>query len=194
MSDDETNSTVLGDFIPVGDMLLSKEQYNFLYIRDPNKRVGFTSEFKRWPKGVVPVKIKEDDFSEEFVREVKAAARYIMDRSCVKFKFDFDATEFPDFVSVNIGNGKCCRSQVGNFRQGEQQVHLHEKCTNGSIVHEFLHTLGFLHMHTSPNRDKYVQIQFDHIKEAAMPNFKKATGYVGMFQTPYDFQSIMHYR
>lgn len=194
MTDDEPDSKDYGDLIPVGDMLLSKGQYDILFKQNQNKRVGYTAEFKRWPKGIVPIRIKKDDFSEEFIRIVKGATRYIMDRSCIQFKFDFNEAEFPDYVFINIGNGKTCSSQVGNYRKGKQQVLLHEKCTNGSVVHELLHTLGFLHMHTAPNRDKYVQILFDNIKPVAKDNFKQASGYVGMFRTPYDYQSIMHYR
>lgn len=191
--DDEGNLD-FGELVPVGDMLLSKDQYNALYRRDSNKRVGFTKEFKRWPHGIVPIKIKDDEYSESFKHEVKTAAKYIMDRSCIQFRFDFDANEFPDYVLINLGNGKSCRSQVGNFRNGVQQLQLHEKCTNGSIVHELLHTLGFLHMHTAPNRDNHIKIIFENILPFAMNNFQKASGFVGMFKTPYDFRSIMHYR
>ena len=31
-------------------------------------------------------------------------------------------------------------------------------------VHEFLHTLGFVHEHTRPDRDDFISINFDNIE------------------------------
>lgn len=37
----------------------------------------------------------------------------------------------------------------------------------GSIQHEALHMLGFLHMHTTTQRDAYVDIQWNHVVKTA---------------------------
>jgi hypothetical protein len=83
--------------------------------------------------------------------------------------------------------------QVGNIRKGAQPLNLYEKCRKGNIIHELLHALGFLHMHTAVERDNYVHINWDNIKERAKFNFQKYTAHVSMFDTPYDYGSIMHY-
>lgn len=55
-------------------------------------------------------------------------------------------------------------------------------------------SLGFLHMHTSNARDDYIDINWSNIKEESKLNFKKfATDVAGMFDTEYDYGSILHY-
>lgn len=33
----------------------------------------------------------------------------------------------------------------------------------GTVIHEFLHCLGFIHQHSSPERDEYITINYDNI-------------------------------
>lgn len=68
-----------------------------------------------------------------------------------------------------------------------------EQCSVGNLVHEFLHVLGFLHMHTATQRDDFVKINWKNIKPEAEKNFEKITANVSMFDTQYDYRSIMHY-
>jgi Astacin (Peptidase family M12A) len=70
---------------------------------------------------------------------------------------------------------------------------LYEECGRGNMIHEFLHALGFLHMHTAVERDKFVSIQWDNVMEQSKMNFVKYTQHVSMFGTEYDYGSIMHY-
>lgn len=60
---------------------------------------------------------------------------------------------------------------------------IYEDCNKGNIIHEFLHALGFLHMHTAVERDKFVAIKWKNIKEDAKQNFQKYTTHVSMFGT-----------
>lgn len=69
------------------------------------------------------------------------------------------------------------------MRRGPQNIHLYEACSYGNIIHEFLHALGFLHMHTAVERDEYVDINWDNVIENAKINFKKYTAHVSMFGT-----------
>ena len=50
---------------------------------------------------------------------------------------------------------------------------LNEGCKIYSIVHEFLHALGFLHMHSAAERDDFVTIMWDNIREGRDKNFNK---------------------
>lgn len=154
MDDDEENEGL----VPIGDMLLTKEQYDFLYKRDPNKRVGLTNVEKKWPEGVVPIKFKEGDFDEAMKGKVRYAMEYISNVSCIKFKTLFNETEFPNYVLVKYRHG-ACSSQVGNRQNGSQALNLHERCGKGNIVHELLHSLGFLHMHTAPVSFSFVNFE-----------------------------------
>lgn len=66
--------------------------------------------------------------------------------------------------------------------------------SNGVVMHELLHALGFYHMQSAPNRDEFVRINFENIRIGMDHNFLKYdTNYVGLFSTSYDIDSIMHY-
>ncbi|CAO1322254.1 unnamed protein product [Diamesa tonsa] len=62
----------------------------------------------------------------------------------------------------------------------------------GSIQHEALHMLGFLHMHTTTQRDAYVDIQWNHVVNSAITNFN-TTKFSSLYGTEYDYDSITHY-
>ena len=64
----------------------------------------------------------------------------------------------------------------------------------GSVVHELLHSLGFYHEHSRPDRDDHIQILWQNVKETDRKNFEKYThGNVESFNVSYDLDSIMHY-
>lgn len=58
-------------------------------------------------------------------------------------------------------------------------------------LHEFGHVIGFNHEHSRKDRDKYVKINLQNIKEGVEHNFDKLNYYIK--ETPYDYYSIMHY-
>ena len=69
-------------------------------------------------------------------------------------------------------------------------------------VHELLHTLGFVHEHTRPDRDDFISINFDNIEPGEEKNFEKRPhgtsdffekGSVDTKNTPYDVLSLLHY-
>lgn len=63
-----------------------------------------------------------------------------------------------------------------------------------TIVHEFLHALGFYHMQSSYGREDYVQVAWQHIQEGKEHNFNTyGTDLITNFGYPYDPTSIMHY-
>jgi hypothetical protein len=63
-----------------------------------------------------------------------------------------------------------------------------------TIVHEFLHALGFYHMQSATERDDYVRIVWKNIQPGAEHNFNTyPTGEINQFHIPYDYGSVMHY-
>lgn len=120
---------------------------------------------------------------------------YIEEVSCIKFdQMPSDPSSY-----LLISRGPACASEVGrqnsqerNGRRG-QSMKVGEHCSIGNLVHELLHVLGFLHMHTATDRDDFVRINWKNIKTPALRNFEKVTAHVSMFDTQYDYRSIMHY-
>lgn len=100
-------------------------------------------------------------------------------------------------MSLKANSG--CSSQVGyqqRFQNGPQRLNLSRPgCFYmGTIIHEFLHALGFYHMHSASNRDDYISIQWENIQSGKEHNFNKfGTETITDFGVDYDLLSIMHY-
>ncbi|GFY68367.1 zinc metalloproteinase nas-14 [Trichonephila inaurata madagascariensis] len=64
----------------------------------------------------------------------------------------------------------------------------------GIILHEMMHTLGFLHEHSRFDRDEYVEVVYDNIMYGADNNFVKLfPSEMDDFGLDYDYHSVTHY-
>ena len=62
------------------------------------------------------------------------------------------------------------------------------------LIHEIGHIIGLFHEQSRPDRDTFVEILWDNIKENQMTNFNKhSRAKINTFQVKYDYSSIMHY-
>ncbi|XP_055600592.1 blastula protease 10-like [Uranotaenia lowii] len=175
-----------------GDIVLTAEQEEQLL----NPLNGQLQLNYRWPGGVIPYEIIEEHFTQEQVAMIRRALRLIQVDSCLRF---VPRTNQRDYIRV-IGNDSGCWSYVGNLRRGVQELHLYPDAPNtgcfrmGTIIHEFLHALGFFHMQSDPHRDDYVDIRFENIIVGTENNFRRYTeDVVGGFGVDYDYGSVMHY-
>uniref|UniRef100_A0A8C5G1A3 Metalloendopeptidase n=1 Tax=Gouania willdenowi TaxID=441366 RepID=A0A8C5G1A3_GOUWI len=111
-------------------------------------------------------------------------------RSCVDFK-PYDGEK--SYISFTKLSG--CWSYVGDDKTG-QNVSIGARCDTKAIVeHELLHALGFYHEQSRSDRDDYVKIWWDQIEEGKEHNFNKyEDDFITDLNTPYDYESIMHYR
>ncbi|XP_020487143.1 meprin A subunit alpha [Labrus bergylta] len=111
-------------------------------------------------------------------------------RSCVDFKPYEGETSYISFTKLSG-----CWSYVGDDKKG-QNVSIGARCDTKSIVqHELLHALGFYHEQSRSDRDDYVKIWWDQIEEGMENNFNKyEDDFITDMNTPYDYESIMHYR
>ena len=57
-----------------------------------------------------------------------------------------------------------------------------------------MHTIGFWHEHSRPDRDDYVKIYLDRVKDNRKNNFKKQNMEQANLIGEYDLCSIMHYK
>ncbi|KAK9531125.1 hypothetical protein VZT92_010569 [Zoarces viviparus] len=111
-------------------------------------------------------------------------------RSCVDFKPYAGESSYVSFTKLSG-----CWSYVGDDRTG-QNVSIGARCDTKAIVqHELLHALGFYHEQSRSDRDDYVKIWWDQIEEGKEHNFNKyEDDFITDLNTPYDYESIMHYR
>ncbi|KAG5679812.1 hypothetical protein PVAND_009350 [Polypedilum vanderplanki] len=176
-----------------GDMILSEEQIEAMYSTNAAKRNGFSSAFHHWPQAVVPFEI-DKSYPPQYVSNIHGAMNHIMNRSCIQFMPRTVADKNFVYIRPPQHTGGGCSSEVGMKRSGVQTLLLNETiCSRGKIIHELLHSLGFFHMHTANDRDNYISINWENVKERAKANFVQMTMHVSMFSTPYDYDSIMHY-
>ncbi|NXC14338.1 MEP1A protein, partial [Corythaeola cristata] len=110
-------------------------------------------------------------------------------KSCVDFKpYEGEST----YVFFIKGSG--CWSMVGDLQTG-QNLSIGSGCDHKAIVeHEILHALGFYHEQSRTDRDDYVTIWWDEIISGMEHNFDKYDDTVITdLNTPYDYESVMHY-
>ena len=88
-----------------------------------------------------------------------------------------------------------CSSAVGKHG-GEQHLSLKPICIFqngkpfGSVIHEFIHALGFFHEQGRTDRDEYIELNMKNIWD---PDSYMIMDDTNHFNVPYDGRSIMHY-
>merc|ERR1711971_745744 len=161
------------------------------HLADPNRL---------WPSGLVEYKFYKS-FPASSHKTVKRAMTYITTRvPCITFEEATSSTV--DYVLFR--DGLRCNSELGRTG-GEQVINLNRGCFSDGLmttVHELLHTLGFVHKHTRPDRDNFISINEENIEEGREGNFRKRVlGYSDFFErdsvntrnSPYDVLSLLHY-
>jgi choriolysin H len=116
--------------------------------------------------------------------------REIENHTCIRF---VRRTYQSDYVQIINDDG--CYSPLGRTG-GKQQLSLSRGgCVyKGTVMHEFIHALGYHHMHNHIDRDKYVTVYIENVDPDMAFNFDKVDPAVfGNFNTTYDYLSVMHY-
>uniref|UniRef100_A0A6E8V5C7 Metalloendopeptidase n=1 Tax=Anopheles coluzzii TaxID=1518534 RepID=A0A6E8V5C7_ANOCL len=152
----------------------------------------------RWPNAVVPY-VVTNTFTTTQQGVIQSAMAQIAAATCVRF-----VPRTTETLYVTIGNGESgCWSYVGrSTRNSENQVNLQSpECVDiGTVVHELMHSIGFYHEFTRPDRDEWVTID----QGALAPEYQSATFYadnygkmaasdVVLYGRKYDYGSVMHY-
>ncbi|GAB0089241.1 Metalloendopeptidase [Sergentomyia squamirostris] len=155
-------------------------------------RNGLRSQSSYWSNGIVPLQVI-GPFSDSDIQVIQAAINSYHSYTCIRFVER--TAEHRDYVTIqNTATG--CWSSVGRVGGG-QIVNLQSPgCTVkvGTVIHELMHAIGFLHEQNREDRDSYVQIQYGNIQFGFESDFQKAsTGTTNDFGVPYDYSSVMHY-
>lgn len=110
-------------------------------------------------------------------------------RLCIRF---VPRTTQLDYVDIISGTG--CYSSVGR-RGGRQELSLQRNgcMRKGTIQHELIHALGFMHMQSHTDRDNFVRIIYENIPGGTTNNnfLKYSSTTINNMNTPYDFLSVM---
>ncbi|XP_058833188.1 zinc metalloproteinase nas-4-like [Topomyia yanbarensis] len=165
-----------------GDLVVKTED-------DPNTGES-RLQIKRWTESTIPYL-----FIGNITLEHKTIIRDAMDEiqglSCVRF-VGREAKD-KNFVIISVYESGCW-SALG-MHGGAQDLNLDPRgcMTKGSILHQLLHTLGFTHPSSRPDRDLYVRVVPANVNSHDLVYLDKADqGEINDFGIPYDFDSIMH--
>ena len=111
--------------------------------------------------------------------------------TCLQFLPRKDESDYLTFRSREEDH---CASYVGRTG-GVQVVELGSGCNyQSTILHEICHALGMWHEQSRPDRDEYVQVMQDNVKNHQLHNFLKRNIFeVDSQGAPYDYASVMHY-
>ena len=136
----------------------------------------------------------------EYDSSVPFQLRYILQQAmrvwevdtCLKFNPKTETTA--DYVTFhsNPERHNCSYDSVGRKR-GQQVVILGTSCHDSELLHTFGHIIGLFHEQSRPDRDEYVTILTENIRDGEAQRFTKVAnlsmGYQG---ESYDYSSIMH--
>lgn len=180
--------------VVVGDMVLDRDRIAI----DPRPLGAvysfMTTAIDPWPWGVVPVTF-EPTISPERQEAFFTYCRLWEAGTGVRCVPRTTETQYLHVrASAPAENGAACYASVGRLRQAGEAgfVNLPDSCwSSRTVTHEIGHALGLLHEHQRPDRDAYLTVDTENIKESWQSAYSRVASM--RFQTPYDFSSVMHY-
>ncbi|XP_063372544.1 astacin-like [Cydia amplana] len=177
-----------------GDILLDEVQVQGMLEAFASGRNAYIWPNTKWPDNVVVYEFAQGHFTQAAQNAILNGMAAIERNSCVRFRLRTNNDR--NYVRItNYNDG--CYAHVGYW--STRGIHILNltwpSCSlHTTIVHEWLHSLGFVHMQSTHNRDDYVRIMWENIWPGMEYNFDKyATNIVNNMGLPYEYASSMHY-
>eukprot|EP00092_Neocalanus_flemingeri_P090031 GFUD01114013.1.p1 GENE.GFUD01114013.1~~GFUD01114013.1.p1 ORF type:complete len:282 (+),score=59.87 GFUD01114013.1:35-880(+) len=207
--------------ITIGDMILTGEQYQELYVAGTDASdgdgagdagdgdvvqaiektdynllafsPGIIDREYQWPNNQVSYRFENvDDSVKTLFEKTLEQLKKKLD-GCIDFKEQL--TSKPQDNKINIKQARTSYSTLGYLPSPEKmRMGLAKECNASDIEHQILHTLGIQHTHSRSDRDDHVDIIWNNIVEGSEYNFLKGNNTEwSNFDLPYDYKSVMHY-
>ncbi|XP_055344455.1 hatching enzyme 1.2-like [Paramacrobiotus metropolitanus] len=164
---------------------------------------GVTKGENLWPDRTIPYEIS-NVYSAKDKQTILNAIHDFQQKTCIRFRPKQAGDEYSIYIDHMRSGcfafwGRQTHSQLRYHNRGtglrnQQLVNLQRNgCLgHGTIQHELMHTVGFLHEQSRKDRDDYVDILWQNIQPGKDDQFRKQSDSDAQ-GTPYDFGSVMHY-
>ncbi|WP_299221960.1 M12 family metallopeptidase [uncultured Aquimarina sp.] len=167
-------------YVMEGDILID--------VDDNRKSSGKTGVL--WPNGIVYYAISSN-VSDSQKQIITKAMNHWKNKTVIKFEKRTNQQAYVNFVATGG-----CQSFIGR-KGGMQELNVGGCINRELLIHELGHTVGLYHEHNKYNRDQYIRILWDNIRDNlfSRAQYKKNTTASGRdFTTGIDYESVMIYR
>lgn len=171
-----------------GDIIMGKIDYP----STPRTSIPFHVRGQLWPQGMIPFEI-DQHLPLANKKSIDQAIELWQKNTNLKFvKMNpLNRKEFKNYIYFTPNSNTACASSIG-MQGGKQNIVLASRCKTMSTAHEIGHALGLWHEHTRRDRNHYIRIIWENIREDHLSNFKQHLNNSQDFGE-YDYESIMHY-
>lgn len=161
---------------------------------------GFSStDIQKWPDNTVYYKIRlSPGMTPILLNAIDEAINEYENKTNLIFKERVNEPYYVEFTYDPNGSGGVPGMRTREYQIGKDPtvydhniIILASWARHGTVLHEIGHTIGLLHEHTKPNRDDYIKVIDENIKEEFQSQFKKDEG--NIISPGFDWESIMLY-